>query len=236
MKKFREFLDEENETREMREIKEIYEKEYYGTIDESGAGLSRILKMLEDGNDFLIITASRANKSKKENLANNNKLIKDIRSKVGKKIGAYKLVGHWKECNKPLKKGETIKDCKGSIVNSMEESWLITRPERVSREEFSNIAQDMAKKYDQDAYIIRLNGKLTVNDKNGEIWEDLGKANKKSISAGFERIIDVQGYSELAKLRKKGRITNIIFEDLYLVVPKDSNSSKMLFSSAKILY
>jgi hypothetical protein len=67
-----------------------------GEINE--AGISRVLKTLEDGVDFAIITAFRGNKTTKENLKDNNQLIKDIRGELGQKVGAYKIVGHWKEC------------------------------------------------------------------------------------------------------------------------------------------
>lgn len=217
-------------------LQERYEIDSYGTIDESGAGISRVLKTLEDGNDFLIITASRGKFSKKENAKRNSQLIKSIRDELGVKSGAYKLVGHWKECNHKLEDGQKISDCKGAIKDELEESWLIPKPKNIAPEEFLDIAKKVAKKYDQDAFVIRIDGKLTLNGKDGTVWEDLGKADKKSISTGFSRIIDVQGYSELKKQRNKGRNINIIFEDIALVVPKDNNNSKRLFASANILY
>lgn len=213
-----------------------YILEGYGKVDESGAGIARVLSKLEDENDFLIITAFRGNLSKKENLVNNNKLIKDLRNDLDKKVGAYKLVGHWKECTEPLKDNEKISDCKGSIKDSLEESWLIIRPNEINQKDFINVAQSIAQKYNQDAYVIRINGKLTLNGKDGTEWEDLGIASKKSISNGFGRILDLQGYSELKKNRNKGRSINIIFEDLSIKIPDDTNSSKRLFSSANILF
>jgi len=209
-----------------------------GQIDESGAGITRVLKRLEDNTDFAIVTAFRGSNTRKQNIANNNKLIKDIRAELGQQVGAYKLVGHWKECSVPLEKGETIKDCKGKITNALEESWMVIRPDLISLDRFENAIKKVAKKYDQDAYIIRKNGKLTLNGKDGEVWDDLGKANKDSISTGFERIVDIQGYSELKKDRVHGKTRHIIFEDFQvdLIVPKDNNFSKMLFEKANILY
>ena len=213
-----------------------YEEDSYGAIDESGAGLSRVLKFLEDGQDFLMITASRGSFSRKKNSSRNNDLIKGIRSDIGSKAGAYKLVGHWKECSDKLEDGQKISDCKGTIKDTLEDSWLIPKPDDISSEEFFEVAQKYAKKYDQDSFVIRLKGKLTLNGKDGAEWQDLGKANNKSLSQGFSRVIDVQGFSELKKHRGKGRTANIVFESLNLVVPKDSNSSKRLFLSANILY
>ena len=216
-------------------LRESYERDYYGTIDESGAGLSRVLSKIDSGIDFLFITASRGSFSKKQNAERNNELIKYIRSEVGVKIGAYKIIGHWKECTTELKDGQTIQDCP-NIVNALEETWLFTRPDELSAEQFNELAQKVSKKYEQDAYVIRLDGKLTLNGKDGSEWADLGKASKDSISVGFNKIVNVQGYSELAKLRNKGRVENIVFESLYVAIPKDNISSKRLFKELGILY
>jgi hypothetical protein len=207
-----------------------------GEINE--AGISRVLKTLEDGVDFAIITAFRGSKTTKENLKDNNQLIKDIRGELGQKVGAYKIVGHWKECSEPLEDGETIKDCKGKIVNALEESWLIPKPQNIETQRFENVIQKAARKYDQDGYVIRKNGKLTVNGKDGTVWDDLGKADKKSISTGYQRILDQQGYSELKKDRVKGKSRNIIFENFRIAVvnPKDSNISRTLFKKGGFLY
>ena len=212
-------------------IKHIFERECEGTLDEAGAGLSRILKQLESGKDFIMISASRGNYSTKENNKRNNALLSEFRKKLG---GAYKLVGHWKECSIALKDGETIKDCKGQVSNTLEQSLLFIKLDDLDSKEFNSIAQSISKKYEQDAYVIRLNDKLTLNGKDGTEWTDLGKANKDSFSQGFSRIVNTQGYTELSKLRRKGRVNNIIFEDICTVVPKDNNSSRQLFEAIGI--
>ena len=214
-------------------FKDLLENEY-GVVNE--AGLSRVLQKLEDNLDFLIITAFRGSNTKKESQNKNNALIKDIRLDFNEKAGAYKLVGHWKECSIELKDNETISDCKGTITDTLEESWLIIRPDNVTTKTFFETAKKYVKKYKQDAFVIRIEGKLTLNGKDGEEWENLGKANKNSISQGFSRVINKQGYSELKKNRNKGRSTNIIFEGLYTKAPDDSISSKRIFRSANFLY
>lgn len=218
------------------EIKEQYDDGYVGTIDESGAGMSRVIKMLDDGGDFIMITASRGDKSRKENQKNNNDLIRYIRQELGMKTGAYKLVGHWKECSEVLGDGETIADCGGDIVDTLEESWLIIKPNNVSSDDFLDMANKAAKKYHQDAYVIRKEGKLTLNSKNGDVWGDLGRAGRESLSTGFRKIMGLQGYTELKKTRDSGRIQNIVFEGVYLSVPKNSNFSRMMFKEMNILY
>jgi len=216
-------------------IEEFYKNDI-GELDESGAGISRVLQQLDSDVDFAMITAFRGDKSKKTNTSNNNALIQNIRKDLVKNVGAYKIVGHWKECTVPLKDGETIKDCKGSVENALESTWLIIKPDNISSDRFENAIKKQAKKYNQDAYVIRKNGKLTLNGKDGEVWDDLGKVNKKSLSTGFSRILDTQGYSELEKDRKHGKNRNIIFEDIYTIKPKNQNSSKSLFSHSNILY
>jgi hypothetical protein len=217
------------------EIKEQYEDVFVGTIDESGAGMGRVLKMLEDGKDFVMITASRGGKSNKENQSNNYSLIKYIRQEIGMKVGAYKLVGHWKECSETLGDNDTIADCKGQITDTLEESWLVIKPDDIPSDVFLDISNKVAKKYNQDAYVIRKEGKLTLNSKNGDVWADLGRANRKSLSTGFGKIAGLQGYTELKKVRNTGRIQNIVFEGIYLSIPKSSNFSKMLYKEMNIL-
>lgn len=220
----------------MKDTLQDYLINQYGTLDESGAGLSRVLQKLESNEGFIFITAFRGSESTKNNIKKNNDLIKSLRSEIGTKVGAYKIVGHWKECSEPLKDNEDISKCKGTITNALEETWLIIKPESVSSDDFDKVAQKIAKKYNQDAYVIRKNGKLTLNGKDGSVWEDLGKANKESLSSGFSKISNIQGYSELKKLRNKGRTQNIVFEGISLVIPKDNNMSKMLFDKANILF
>ena len=215
---------------------EDYLLEQYGQLDESGAGLSRVLQKLDSGIDFMFITAFRGSRTVKQNISKNNELIKFVRNEIGKKIGAYKIVGHWKECSEPLDDGEKISDCKGKINNALEETWLFTKPENLSSDDFNNLGQKVAKKYDQDAYVIRSNNVLTLTGKDGSVWENLGKATKDSLTSGFQKIVGLQGYSELKKLRNKGRNNNIVFEGLYTIKPKDNNMSKTLFKSANILF
>jgi hypothetical protein len=230
MKSFKNYLNESKK----------YELSF-GRIDESGAGINRVISTLDSGVDFAMITASRGSNSNKENRANNNKLIKEIRSDLHQKVGAYKLIGHLKECSEPLKDNETIKDCKGNITNALEETWLVIKPNDVSSEDFEKAIQNAAKKYNQDAYVIRREGKLELKGKDGSSWGNLGKANKDSLSKGFEKVLGVQGYSELAKDRKHGRVNNIVFEsyesfDISIAIPDDTNSSHQLFNTANILY
>ena len=221
----------------LRETKEDF-KPSIGKIDESGAGIKRVMSQLQSDKSFAIISAFRFTNSKKENIHRNNHLIKEVRAELGTKTGAYKLVGHWKECSVPLKDGETIKDCKGKVTNALEESWLILKPDDISDEVFEKAIQKQAQKYEQDGYIIRNAKGLFLKSKTGEVWEKWGDITKDNLKKGFEDLLSRQGYTELKKDRVHGRVQSIVFEsfDIDLVVPDDSISSKMLFGHANILY
>ena len=234
--KFKDFLSLKESLNEV--VKE-YEQDFYGTLDESGAGIKRVLKQIENHN-FLLISAFRQSYSRKENIQRNNQLIKDIRSELGtEKSGGYKIVGHWKECSEPLKDNETIKDCKGKIVNALEESWLVPSDEPV--EKLIEIGKKLAQKYDQDGFIVGDDKGVYLYGKDGSLWETWGKASEKSLKQGFAAIAGLQGYTELKKDRAHGRVNNIVFEgfepfNIYLSVPKDNNISKQIFEKSGILW
>ena len=221
---------------------EFYEKEYTGSLDESGAGIKRVLKTIQDKN-FLLISGFRQNNSTKENIQRNNKMIQEIREELGtEKSGAYKLVGHWKECSVPLGDGETIKDCSkkgGSIQNALEESWLI--PSDESPETLKKIGSKYAKKYDQDGFIVGDDKGVHLYGKDGSKWETWNKITQDTLSKGFSKVVGQQGYTELKKDRVHGRVQNLVFEEfedfkMYLSIPKDNNSSKMVFKYQDILF
>lgn len=216
---------------------EIYEKEFIGTLDETGASMKRVASVLESKSDFLFITESRAELSRKKNSQNNDCIVKFFRDEFKLQLGAYKLIGHWRECSELLKDNETIKDCKGKTIDVFEEAWLIVKPDDKDSDLFAEAALKTSIKYDQEAYIVRTNNKTTLNNgKNGEILEEFKNIGIDSLSSGFEKILDNQGYSELARYRTHGRIEPIIFENFYVAKPKNVNMSKMLFGYGKILF
>lgn len=218
----------------MQSFKKFVEENIVGTIDES-AGLSRILQKLKEDIPFLSISAFRKDKKLQQNRKDNNSLMETIRKEFGN-IGAYKMIGHWKECSVPLKDGEKISDCKGTVTDTLEESWLIPFPKDTDVEKINSVAQKLSKKYFQDGYIIREKTDVLMKNKFGEVWDNLGKADENSFKTGFKKMKDMQGYSELKKKRRKGTLINIVFEDVYIVIPKPCNSSKMIFNKRNILY
>ena len=207
------------------------------TLLESGASLSRILSKLKGDDDFVMITAFRKNNTYKQNQQNNNSLIKSLRQKLGniKAYGAYRLVGHWKECSVELPDNITIDKCSeydGKIQDTLEESWLILNDQKNPK--FFDVTLEMARKYKQDAIVARIGKDFGLFGKNGKKWEDFGAISGKSIDYGFNRIIGLQGFTELKKTRNKGRIINIILEGIS--IPNPSNSSNKLYKAMNLLY
>ena len=222
-------------------LKEILEEIGFGKISE--ATFERIKKMIQNSeNDFVIITASRGDYTRKENQKRNTELLQELRKKLNRKdIGAYRLVGHWKECSKELPQGSNISDCSkigGKIIDSLEDSWFINIPQDIDKKEFEKVIQDLAKKYSQDAYIIRINGKTELKGKDGSSWEIFKNVSGNPdnfVTIGFKSLLRRQGFTQFKKDRDSGKIRSIIFE-VFSVGPKNNNMSKMLFSKMGIRY
>lgn len=220
---------------------------------ESGASLARVMDKLNSDIEFGLITAFRkydeeGNKVPlKEKQKWNNELIKFFREHLGKtsSYGAYRMVGHWKECSVTLPDGVKISACSehgGQIEDSLEETWLILNDTKSKY--FFEALQATAEKYNQDGFIARVNGEFGLFGKDGDKWADFEKVNEKSLSDSFKRIVNLQGYSELKKKRTKGKLHNIIFDEVVsesiefsgINVPDCTNSSHMIYTAMNILY
>ena len=118
--------------------KEIIEKVWCGCEYLIESGLSRIKSHSENG--FFTISACRHEYSDEENLSHTDQLINDIRS-YG--LGYILLMGGYIE-----------HDADGNEVPVEEISLFVPYKDNVSIDEFSDIADTLAKKYDQDGYIL----------------------------------------------------------------------------------
>jgi predicted nucleic-acid-binding Zn-ribbon protein len=211
-------------------IKQFEENEV-GTIVE--ATFKRVVSAIQN-NTFAMITASRGNYTKSENKKRNKQLLQDLREILGTKtVGAYPLVGHWKECSVELPEDSKISDCEklgGKLKDSLEQSWLVNKPEKVSEEDFFNACMKVAKKYEQDGFVFKGEShKFAVYTKDGKVDFAFSKnPDDESITLGFEKIIDLQGFSQYKKDRDNGLVRNIVFET-YFVLPKSNISSKRAF-------
>ncbi len=143
-----------------------------------------ILSKIEH-NIFSIITAYRGEYDKKQNITRN----RNLRSEFNKrKIGVYQLVGHWRECSID---DVDYRDCpKDKLVDVIERSYLVVKPDDMEYTEFENLIVDLVKKFDQDGAILR-------NDRGFFIIE--GNGNKFKV--GSETVLGkiAQAYSQYVK-------------------------------------
>lgn len=184
----------------------------FGTISE--ASLSRLVSMVQT-KDFCIATAFRSNFTKKQNRQRNKELFSMLQSK---KMGGYMLVGHWQEAPD----GTNWKDATPEQLQDItEESVLFVRPESISREQFIEMCIGIAKKFNQDAVIIGLNGEgVHLYFKNGD---------SSKIGTNFSIGKIAQAYSNL----RGGNPSPFIFEGS--LIP-ETNFGRMAFSINNILY
>ena len=121
MKTFRDFIDDINES-----------------------SMSR-LKSQSDKGGTAVMSASRGDKSSKENRARAKKLDKDIRSKFGK--GATKVSGRYME-----------KDEKTGKERKVKERSHVVQSGKMGKRKFKKAVKSLGKKYGQDAVITQQKG------------------------------------------------------------------------------
>ena len=125
----------------------------------------------------MLITAFRSERTKAENEKDFRVLPGVLRSFFkSTSLCAYWLVGHWTECKGALK-GTKIDQCVAEgeeIVDALEYSWLFVKTdESVSGDAWLRAGMDLANLTDQFAFVIRLNGEVSVRYANGEIKDRL---------------------------------------------------------------
>ena len=125
MKTFRDFIDDVR-----------------GELEESS--MSR-LKSHSDKGGTAIVSASRADKSNKENRARARKLDKDIRGKFGK--GATKVTGKYDE-----------KDEKTGKTKRVKERSHVIQSGKMGKRKFKKAVKSLGKKYGQDSVITQQKG------------------------------------------------------------------------------
>lgn len=176
----------------------------------SESGFSRVVSALKD-KEFGIITAYRSEFDKKENIKRNRSLRGTLDSN---KMGGYPLVGHWKECQDPnIEYDECPADM---MVDAVERSYLVPKPDSMDSEQFRQIFIKLAQKFEQDGVIIRNAEGIFFMDKSG----GMHKVGNKS---AFNQI--GQAYSQHVKK------SNIPFVFEGIEVPA-TNFGKQLFQMA----
>lgn len=179
------------------------------------AGLARLIKkMYQENNDFAVISAYRNMYSKKENIQRNRKLRTEFNKR---KMGVYQLIGHWQECS--LENVEYEKCPKDKLVDVIERSYLVIRPDNISKDGFKELIRKLTDDFKQDASVICLYAKIFI-------IEPSGKMEKIGNDITLNKIN--QAYSQFVK--------NLYVPFVFEAELPSSNSGKMVFKQNMILY
>ncbi len=146
----------------------------------SEATLGRVYQHVKKSKDssLVLITAFRGDKSKKENLAANKRLLSDIRSQG---LGAFKILGHWRECQDDT---VSYKDCPDNkMVDVKEAVFGVPGMNRKT-------ATMLTKKYNQDGSVYlgpETKGKATIIERDGSSFS-IGSFTPQKIGQGWSQV------------------------------------------------
>jgi hypothetical protein len=175
----------------------------FGVISESG--LSRLWQKAQD-TDFCIITAYRRkdgdgkDRTKEDNVLANRELRGALN---GKKLGAYPLVGHWQECELPDTPYDKCPIDKRK--DTIERSYFVPRFKDFEPKLFVDLCFDLAKKYDQDAIVLKVDDFNLFGVYDSKTKDELVKFSK-NIQFGKVQ----QAYSQYVKKMN----VNFVFEGI----------------------
>ena len=142
------------------------------------------LKAKADKGGTAVMSASRGDKSKKENSARAKKLDRDIRSKFGK--GATKVSGRYMEKDEKTGKETKVKE-RSHVISSG----------KMGKRKFKKAVKSLGKKYGQDAVITQQKGSKDATLKRTR----KGGLPKRNIKLGKMR----PGRSGENETQKKGK-------------------------------
>jgi len=182
----------------------------------SESSLGNLINILKN-HDWGIITAYRRGFTKKENILRNRKLRGILNSN---KTGVYQLVGHWQEAPDGMEYEEAKKQ--NLLVDTIERSYLVRRPEHMGIDEFKQMLVD-AMTIDgktQDAIVFHIKGGSYY------VIESTGNMNKIGENITFDKV--AQAYSEWV------RNTSVKFVFEGLEIPS-SISGNLMFKTHNIL-
>ena len=120
-------------------------KTFRNFIDDINESSMSRLKSQSDKGGTAVMSASRGDKSSKENRARAKKLDKDIRGKFGK--GATKVQGRYTE-----------KDDKTGKERKVKERSHVIQSGKMGKRKFKKAVKSLGKKYGQDAVITQQKG------------------------------------------------------------------------------
>lgn len=192
-------------------LKNILDEMYIGQINE--ANLSRLLSKVNN-NMFCIATAWRSSNTKKQNILLNRELAASLNTK---KMGGYNLIGHWQEA--PDGTDYETADPE-SLSDSVEDSILFIKSDEMSESDFVEFCTNIAKKYNQDAVLIKTSEGISLLFKSGQMDKIASSISLNKIGQAF------------SQMRKKPNVP-FIFEGL---LSPTGNLGKQTFQRMNLKY
>lgn len=183
----------------------------FGRLSE--AGLARLWSKTKE--PFSILTAFRNEYTKKQNIQRNKELIRWLNAN---KMGAYRLIGHWREAPEGMSYEQAERE--GKLTDVTEDSLMVPKPEDMPLNVFREVMVDIMQKYGQDAVVFGDGQKVMLLYRDGTT-DVIGK------KPAFNKI--AQAYSQL---RKKPEVP-FVFEGV--AVPVNSLSC-WAFKTLGLLY
>lgn len=172
--------------------------------DINEASLSRVYQHFkrQASDSFAILTAFRAESTKRENIQNNKELEKRLRS-MG--LGVFKVKGHWLECQDPSLE---YNDCPDDMkVPAVEYSFFV--PNITGKQ-----AVKLAFEYFQDAFIYsgpETNDKVVALSKTGKILKNLGDFSPNKIAQGYSKLRGKSFTFEGFQYMPQGMLEGMVF-------------------------
>jgi len=191
----------------------------------SEGSLSRLWQKAQD-TDFCIITAYRRkdrdgkDRTKEDNVLANRELRAALNSK---KLGGYPLVGHWQECELPDTPYDKCPIDKKK--DTIERSYFVPRFKDFDPKLFVDLCFDLAKKYDQDAIVMKVDDFNLFGVYDSKTKDELVKFSK-NIQFGKVQ----QAYSQYVKKMN----VNFVFEGME--IPTCLNFGKLAFRNNGFLW
>ena len=175
----------------------IQRPDFHESYSCNAANLNRVLSRIGSELDFTLITAFRAKEKKTDDsgspvplsMARNSKLSTELQLNMRDllprgSVRAYSLIGHWADSNPD-----------GAVTNNLEESWVLVKENPdIKGETWLTATLLLAEQFDQDAFVLRSNGEITVRDQKGTALSTL---------SGDEAVVDA--WKNLARLRAAGQ-------------------------------
>jgi hypothetical protein len=201
-------------------VAEIY-NHYISDIGElNGASLNRLSASVRQ-EDFAIISACEYADEKKRNVKLTNQLF-DLLNQH--QMGGFKLVGHWQEAPEGIAYKDATPDM---LVDTIEESVFIAKPEDMDRQVFVRRCTMIAEKLHQNAVIIGLQD--STGQESGGTWLYFQDDSRSKIGNNTSLPEAAQAYSQM---NNKPDVP-FIFEGF---VQPLNNMSKMAFKAKMLLY